>query len=540
MILEDQDPGETRDDARGSGVGRLVPASSSTASSRTRGPPAGRRRARAHGRSARAGARRGADRAPDRSGRRPPRRRRARGRDRPTADERHRRLVHDWMTSRPGGSIVRRDGVPQVERAFIRVRGLREGVDPRARAGGIDPAPERARRSWAAVAWWASAARWLAAVRAVGDRPARRGPRVARVAAHGDRAAGGRRRPPPGPARGGTRSDPIAASATTRSWAAIASRSAARHGRLVDAACDRPGARGRTTAGDRGAPEHRPAPRPTACVTRTRSDLAQRSGQLVVASPSRPRRGAPRRRTGCRRHGARSPSTSPPSADGPRIASSCARRSPGRSRSSSSADDPRVAFHLGEPRPERMAPVQLVGAVGGDDEQALRTQACGQEREDVTGRAVRPVEILEDEDDRRARAESPEEGEEPLEQARLCPIGATGTGTRRRVRPSSGTRRASSPVDASRSSPRSGRGRGRARAEPAAIGANGSASSPPRLTQAPSRTIAPRVARARSELRHEPSLADARLATDEDDRGGAVRRPPSGLRQGGQLRIRAR
>ena len=81
-----------------------------------------------------------------------------------------------------------------------------------------------------------------------------------------------------------------------------------------------------------------------------------------------------------------------------------------------------------------------------DDEQALVARVAAEEREQVARRAVRPVQVLDDEQDRRRLAEPAEQPEHALEDADLEPLGLA---RRERVRrpstpDSSGTSRASS------------------------------------------------------------------------------------------------
>ena len=79
-----------------------------------------------------------------------------------------------------------------------------------------------------------------------------------------------------------------------------------------------------------------------------------------------------------------------------------------------------VALELGEQRAQRVAAVQLVGAVGRDDEDALGPQAAPEEDEEGAGRAVGPVDVLEHERERLLAAEVVEQREQRLEQARLA------------------------------------------------------------------------------------------------------------------------
>jgi hypothetical protein len=70
-----------------------------------------------------------------------------------------------------------------------------------------------------------------------------------------------------------------------------------------------------------------------------------------------------------------------------------------------------------------MAAVELVGAIGRDQDDALAPEAAGDEREQVARRAVGPVDVLDDEDHRLALAETLEQDEEAIEQAGLGPFG---------------------------------------------------------------------------------------------------------------------
>jgi hypothetical protein len=77
------------------------------------------------------------------------------------------------------------------------------------------------------------------------------------------------------------------------------------------------------------------------------------------------------------------------------------------------------ALELGQQRPQRVAAVQLVGAVGADDEHALTAQAARQERQEVARRAIRPVQVLDHQHDGVLRAELLEQGEERFEEPAL-------------------------------------------------------------------------------------------------------------------------
>ena len=79
----------------------------------------------------------------------------------------------------------------------------------------------------------------------------------------------------------------------------------------------------------------------------------------------------------------------------------------------------RVALQLGEQRPQRVPAVQLVGAVGADDEHPLGDQAVGEERQRRAGRAVGPVQVLDDQDHGLLARQRVEQRQQPLEQPRL-------------------------------------------------------------------------------------------------------------------------
>ena len=108
------------------------------------------------------------------------------------------------------------------------------------------------------------------------------------------------------------------------------------------------------------------------------------------------RRGAPRRRTRCR----------------PSVRTSRATRSGVRHITADRGDqlrdlvaveagqvdarDGARAFELGEHRPQRVPPVQVVGAERPDDEHARVAQVAGEEHEEVAGRVIGPVQVLEE------------------------------------------------------------------------------------------------------------------------------------------------
>ena len=78
------------------------------------------------------------------------------------------------------------------------------------------------------------------------------------------------------------------------------------------------------------------------------------------------------------------------------------------------------ALELGEQRAQRVAPVQLVGAVGDDEAERLLARAAHEERDEVARRAVGPVEVLDRQQHRPGAAEPLEQREHRLEQAALA------------------------------------------------------------------------------------------------------------------------
>ena len=92
-------------------------------------------------------------------------------------------------------------------------------------------------------------------------------------------------------------------------------------------------------------------------------------------------------------------------------------------------DDPPgagVALELGQQATQRVAAVQLVGPVGGDDEHALAREAAGEERERRARRAGRPVQVLDHEQHRALAAERVQQRQQALEQARLPGVAGAG------------------------------------------------------------------------------------------------------------------
>src|SRR5581483_2019014 len=85
------------------------------------------------------------------------------------------------------------------------------------------------------------------------------------------------------------------------------------------------------------------------------------------------------------------------------------------------AAEPR-ALELGERGKQRVAAVELVGAIGAEHHQRGLAQVAGEEDEEVPRRAVSPVQVLEDEDDGARAGEALERAEERLEGAALLDV----------------------------------------------------------------------------------------------------------------------
>ena len=82
------------------------------------------------------------------------------------------------------------------------------------------------------------------------------------------------------------------------------------------------------------------------------------------------------------------------------------------------------ALELGEQRAERVAAVQLVGAVGRDDEQRLVAERGGEEAQERARGRVGPVQVLDDQQHRGVAREPVEHREQRLEHARLVAAAA--------------------------------------------------------------------------------------------------------------------
>ncbi len=172
---------------------------------------------------------------------------------------------------------------------------------------------------------------------------------------------------------------------------------------------------------------------------------------------------------------------------------------------------PPATIELGQERAQRMPAVELVGAVGGDDHDPLGAQVAHQEREEIAGRAIRPVQILEHEQQRAVSRRAPQEAERKLEQATLR------RGADRRRRP--GGR-----LDEVRKQPGEFQSAGRQQIR-AARGVESARVVAQRLDERPER---------------EPAVLDVDAATDQRGRPGRCRRARRTRWPGGSCRPRPR
>jgi hypothetical protein len=81
---------------------------------------------------------------------------------------------------------------------------------------------------------------------------------------------------------------------------------------------------------------------------------------------------------------------------------------------------PRQPDQLRHPGPERVARLELIGAQGHDEQDPLVSQAADEEVHEVAARAVRPVDVLDRDDERDCAGEPVEGPSDQLEQAGLC------------------------------------------------------------------------------------------------------------------------
>ena len=168
--------------------------------------------------------------------------------------------------------------------------------------------------------------------------------------------------------------------------------------------------------------------------------------------------------------------------------------------------------------------MELVGTVGGHDQDAFGTQAAGEEVQDVAGRSVGPVQVLHDDHDRPQLGEPAEEREQALEHPGLRPFGPARAGlvddvselrhespelARRLVEERVGGLRSELPDQAVERLRDRGEGQSLVAAK-----ADAGAVEDERVDHG----------RARRELGKEARLADARLAADKHDRRGPAGR----------------
>ena len=180
------------------------------------------------------------------------------------------------------------------------------------------------------------------------------------------------------------------------------------------------------------------------------------------------------------------------------------------------------ALELGQQRAQRVAPVQLVGPVGRDEQERLVAERGGEEAQERARRRVGPVQVLDHEQHRRGRARA--------RRARRAAPRTRAPGRRRRARaraapPRPGQQRRELGADVGRAARRAP-GRASRTSGRSAVTSGAYASSPsPSSTQSPLSTRVPSAAARASQLGHEPALADARLADHERERrlpGGGV------------------
>ena len=80
------------------------------------------------------------------------------------------------------------------------------------------------------------------------------------------------------------------------------------------------------------------------------------------------------------------------------------------------------ALGLGQPAAQRVAAVKIVRPIGPDDEQSLAAGVPRQEGEQVARRSIRPLQVLDDEQDGRVIAEPTEQPQHALEDVDLEPV----------------------------------------------------------------------------------------------------------------------
>ena len=125
--------------------------------------------------------------------------------------------------------------------------------------------------------------------------------------------------------------------------------------------------------------------------------------------------------------------------------------------------DPPAALELGQPRHQRMAAMELVGAERQEQQDAVRAQVADDERDAVPRRRVGPMQVFHHEQHWLALGEALEQAQQGLEHPGLRRAGVT---ARCRARPSAtaaGTRRARSSPDGPTTAARSSGARSRLR-----------------------------------------------------------------------------
>ena len=170
--------------------------------------------------------------------------------------------------------------------------------------------------------------------------------------------------------------------------------------------------------------------------------------------------------------------------------------------------DDRGALGLGHERSQGMAAVQLVGAVGGEQQDALLAGVAHEEGQEVARRPVGPVDVLEDEHERLRLGQAPQQREQQLEHAPLRGRRLRGGGVELGEQRREADRAPAQLVGAQPPQGADDRREGQlAVAEVDAVAGEHA------------RAL---FAGAGGELRDQPRLADARLAGDEHDRGPPV------------------
>ena len=74
------------------------------------------------------------------------------------------------------------------------------------------------------------------------------------------------------------------------------------------------------------------------------------------------------------------------------------------------------SIQLGQERSQRVSPVQVVAAVGRDDDQPLRPHVADDEPQEIAGGSVGPVQVLDDQHERAVPGRPPERPEDSLEE----------------------------------------------------------------------------------------------------------------------------